>query len=160
MQKFSTVTLQWILFSRLSMNYCETLVYKFRWRAIQWIPWTKSLLLLLFLLLLLLPLILLLSSSSWGEHYHHHHHYWYHIIINHYYWINSMWTYCKAKCCRAFGQTGNDCRKKNNIMLTFYYNHNIKIWLQLAICSKVLLIIGNALTFIVSPSHLDFAEIC
>ena len=44
-------------------------------------------------------------------------------------------------------------------MLTFYYNHNIKIRLQLAICSKVLLIIGNALTFIVSPSHLDFAEI-
>lgn len=31
-----------------------------------------------------------------------------------------MWTYCKAKCCRAFGQTGNDYRKKNNIMLTFY----------------------------------------
>ena len=81
------------------------------------------------------------------------------IIINNYYYWMCMWTYCKAKCCRAFGQTGNDCRKKNNIMLTFYYNHNIKIWLQLAICSKVLLIIGNALTFIVSPSHLDFAEI-
>ena len=31
-----------------------------------------------------------------------------------------MWTYCKAKCCRAFGQTRNDYRKKNNIMLTFY----------------------------------------